>query len=211
MAQRENHIKRPMNCFMVWSREKRCEILKKNPGINNALISKMLGEAWRKLSEKEKKPYVKEAKRLTAKLLEDHPDYKYRPRRRKSKIPESRKQPPHKPEHSQLNEVQFSPSAIHPSPYSMPAMQPQVLHPMDVAHQGIWTNYTNYPKAIPLEAEPPTPTYCLSPSERCNPLRTAFAIPSLPYGYHVCDQEMMASPYYFNWRNPRSAWLQNTM
>ena len=206
MAQRKNHIKRPMNCFMVWSREKRCEILKKNPGINNALISKMLGEAWRKLSEEQKKPYIKEAKRLTAKLLEEHPDYKYRPRRRKTKTPESRK-PTSKPE-LELNDAQFSPSPIHPSPYSMVGVQPQVVHPMDIAHQGLWAKYTNYPKAISLEpVDPPTPTYCLNPAERCNPLRTAFAIPALPYGYHVYDQEMMSSPYYLNWRNSRGAWL----
>ena len=35
------------------------------------------------MSEEDKKQYRKEAEKLKAKLLEDHPDYKYRPRRRK--------------------------------------------------------------------------------------------------------------------------------
>ena len=82
---RRQHIKRPMNSFMVWSREKRCEILKKHPGINNAVVSKTLGAAWKSLSEEDKKPYVYEAQRLAEQHRDDHPEYKYRPRRKKSR------------------------------------------------------------------------------------------------------------------------------
>ena len=74
-----------MNSFMVWSREKRCEILKKHPGINNAVVSKTLGAAWKNLSEEDKKPYVYEARRLAEQHRDDHPEYKYRPRRKKSR------------------------------------------------------------------------------------------------------------------------------
>ena len=81
MSARQGHIKRPMNSFMVWSREKRCEILKSNPGMSNAVISKKLGSTWRSLTEEEKRPYVEEAERLTSQHKQDYPDYKYRPRR----------------------------------------------------------------------------------------------------------------------------------
>ncbi|KAJ7385765.1 hypothetical protein OS493_013799 [Desmophyllum pertusum] len=81
----EGHVKRPMNCFMVWSREKRYHILKEHPGINNAEVSKALGAAWRKLSDEEKEPYVEEARRLTEQHKMQNPGYKYQPKRRKSK------------------------------------------------------------------------------------------------------------------------------
>lgn len=81
----EAHVKRPMNCFMVWSREKRYHILKEHPGINNAEVSKALGAAWRKLSEEDKEPYVEEARRLTEQHKIENPGYKYQPKRRNSK------------------------------------------------------------------------------------------------------------------------------
>ncbi|XP_046848752.1 transcription factor Sox-18A-like [Xenia sp. Carnegie-2017] len=81
MSSRQGHIRRPMNSFMVWSREKRCEILKSNPGMSNAVISKKLGMTWKGMTAEDKKPYIEEAKRLTWKHKQDHPDYKYRPRR----------------------------------------------------------------------------------------------------------------------------------
>ncbi|XP_045470522.1 transcription factor Sox-3-like [Harmonia axyridis] len=77
-----------MNAFMVWSRIRRRQITNEYPRLHNSEISKLLGAEWKLLGDAQKKPFIDEAKRLRSQHMLDHPNYKYRPRR-KSKIERS--------------------------------------------------------------------------------------------------------------------------
>ncbi|KAK7082002.1 Transcription factor SOX-4, partial [Halocaridina rubra] len=77
-----NHVKRPMNAFMVWSQMERREIVKFAPDMHNAEISKQLGKQWKNLTEDQRQPYIQEAERLRLLHMQEYPDYKYRPRKK---------------------------------------------------------------------------------------------------------------------------------
>ncbi len=77
-----NHIKRPMNAFMVWSQLERRKIIEVTPDKHNAEISKELGRRWKLLPEEKRQPYIDEAERLRILHQKEYPDYKYKPRKK---------------------------------------------------------------------------------------------------------------------------------
>ena len=82
IAARPNYIRRPMNAFMIWSQITRRKIIDRAPELHNAEISRSLGRVWRELPEHFKQPYAQEAERLRLQHMRDHPDYKYKPKKK---------------------------------------------------------------------------------------------------------------------------------
>ena len=84
---KQNHIKRPPNSFILWSSEKRHmrNIIDKNKlksKLNNAVLSKLLGDEWANVPTETKLKYKIKADNLKLEHKIKYPDYKYEPKPR---------------------------------------------------------------------------------------------------------------------------------
>ncbi|KAL5284268.1 SOX8 family protein [Megaselia abdita] len=85
---KKEHIKRPMNAFMVWAQAARRVMSKQYPHLQNSELSKSLGKLWKNLKDSDKRPFIDFAEKLRLTHKQEHPDYKYQPRRKKGKATE---------------------------------------------------------------------------------------------------------------------------
>jgi len=113
----DDHVKRPMNAFMVWSRTERRKLALKYPNMLNCEISKLLGAEWSRMTEEEKSPYIQESKRLRTIHSQKYPDYSYKPRRRKRKVTQNQ---------SVYPSINFPPGSGALPPYQFPSSYPKM-------------------------------------------------------------------------------------
>ena len=83
-VKKDGKLVRPMNAYMLWSKQYRRELISK--GLDGATVSKLLAEEWHKLEETEKKKFYNQAEYLRKLHQEQHPDYKYSPKARKPRV-----------------------------------------------------------------------------------------------------------------------------
>lgn len=77
-----DYIKRPANIFMIWAQTYRKKIFEDNTTLNNAEISKLLGQQWKTLSNEEKQIYKDKAEQVKQEHKIQFPNYKYRPEKK---------------------------------------------------------------------------------------------------------------------------------
>ncbi|TRY96212.1 hypothetical protein DNTS_016455 [Danionella cerebrum] len=89
----KDHIRRPMNAFMIFSKRHRAVVHQRHPNQDNRTVSKILGEWWYALGPKEKQKYHDLAFQVKEAHFRAHPDWKWCNKDRRKSLSEGRGTP----------------------------------------------------------------------------------------------------------------------
>lgn len=79
----KDHVRRPMNAFMIFSKRHRHLVHQRHPNQDNRTVSKILGEWWYALGPKEKQKYHDLAYQVKEAHFKAYPDWKWCSKERK--------------------------------------------------------------------------------------------------------------------------------
>ncbi|XP_066912085.1 uncharacterized protein [Clytia hemisphaerica] len=80
----KEHIRRPMNAFMIFSKKHRHLVHQKHPNQDNRTVSKILGEMWYAVSPEEQQMYRKLADEVKEQHYKNNPEWKWSSKDRKN-------------------------------------------------------------------------------------------------------------------------------
>ncbi|XP_044027823.1 protein capicua homolog isoform X2 [Siniperca chuatsi] len=86
----KDHIRRPMNAFMIFSKRHRALVHQRHPNQDNRTVSKILGEWWYALGPNEKQQYHDLAFQVKEAHFRAHPDWKWCNKDRRKSLSEGR-------------------------------------------------------------------------------------------------------------------------
>ena len=70
--------KRPISAYFLYNQERREKLKKEQPDLDNKDLIRAMSEEWNKLTDEEKKPYVKKAEADKKRYLEEMKAYEER-------------------------------------------------------------------------------------------------------------------------------------
>ncbi|XP_068431091.1 protein capicua homolog [Clinocottus analis] len=101
----KDHIRRPMNAFMIFSKRHRALVHQRHPNQDNRTVSKILGEWWYALGPNEKQQYHDLAFQVKEAHFRAHPDWKWCNKDRRKSLSEGRGLPKESRERSMSESI----------------------------------------------------------------------------------------------------------
>uniref|UniRef100_UPI0037E8C84F protein capicua homolog isoform X2 n=1 Tax=Semicossyphus pulcher TaxID=241346 RepID=UPI0037E8C84F len=101
----KDHIRRPMNAFMIFSKRHRALVHQRHPNQDNRTVSKILGEWWYALGPNEKQQYHDLAFQVKEAHFRAHPDWKWCNKDRRKSLSEGRGTPKEQRERSMSESI----------------------------------------------------------------------------------------------------------
>ncbi|XP_058474551.1 protein capicua homolog isoform X2 [Solea solea] len=101
----KDHIRRPMNAFMIFSKRHRALVHQRHPNQDNRTVSKILGEWWYALGPNEKQQYHDLAFQVKEAHFRAHPDWKWCNKDRRKSLSEGRGTPKDQRERSMSESI----------------------------------------------------------------------------------------------------------